>query len=62
MEIPPEPIGSIPKPLKLIHAIAEFGDFADPQLEPLYEEAIRDRKRTKSYPTSWVTRSKSFEG
>src|SRR5271168_5086204 len=42
MKIPTEPIGSIPRPLELIEAIAEAGDFADPKLDPLYEEAIRD--------------------
>ena len=42
MNIPTEPIGSIPRPVKLIAAIAEAGDFADPKLDPLYEEAIRD--------------------
>ena len=42
MKIPTEPIGSIPRPVKLIEAIADAGDFADPKLDPLYEEAIRD--------------------
>ncbi len=42
MHIPTEPIGSIPRPLKLIEAVARVGDFADPALDPLYEEAIRD--------------------
>jgi 5-methyltetrahydropteroyltriglutamate--homocysteine methyltransferase len=42
MKIPTEPIGSIPRPIKLINAIAEVGDYADPKLDPLYEEAIRD--------------------
>jgi 5-methyltetrahydropteroyltriglutamate--homocysteine methyltransferase len=42
MQIPTEPIGSIPRPVELIEAIAEAGDFADPRLDPLYEEAIRD--------------------
>ncbi|HEX7186252.1 MAG TPA: 5-methyltetrahydropteroyltriglutamate--homocysteine methyltransferase [Thermoanaerobaculia bacterium] len=41
MTIPTEPIGSIPRPLKLIEAIATR-DGADPALDPLYEEAIRD--------------------
>ncbi|MGA2352863.1 MAG: cobalamin-independent methionine synthase II family protein [Terriglobales bacterium] len=40
--IPTEPIGSIPRPLKLIEAIAAAGDFEDPELDPLYEAAIRD--------------------
>lgn len=42
MKIATEPIGSIPRPVKLIEAIAKIGDFADPKLNPLYEEAIRD--------------------
>jgi 5-methyltetrahydropteroyltriglutamate--homocysteine methyltransferase len=42
MKIPTEPIGSIPRPIRLIKAIAKVGDFADPKLDPLYEEAIRD--------------------
>src|ERR1041385_1002726 len=41
MAIPTEPIGSIPRPLKLIEAVAAR-DGTDPSLEPLYEEAIRD--------------------
>jgi 5-methyltetrahydropteroyltriglutamate--homocysteine methyltransferase len=42
MKIPTEPIGSIPRPLALIEAIAAAGDFADPKLDPLYQDAIRD--------------------
>ena len=42
MKIPTEPIGSIPRPTKLIAAIEKSGDFADPSLDPLYEEATRD--------------------
>ena len=42
MNIPTEPIGSIPRPLKLIEAVARGGNFEDPSLDPLYEEAIRD--------------------
>ncbi len=42
MKIPTEPIGSIPRPAKLIQAIEEAGDHADPKLDPLYEEAVRD--------------------
>jgi 5-methyltetrahydropteroyltriglutamate--homocysteine methyltransferase len=42
MIIPTEPIGSIPRPVRLIEAIAEAGDFSDPSLDSLYEEAIRD--------------------
>jgi 5-methyltetrahydropteroyltriglutamate--homocysteine methyltransferase len=41
MIIPTEPIGSIPRPARLIEAIARVGP-TDPQLEPLYDEAIRD--------------------
>jgi 5-methyltetrahydropteroyltriglutamate--homocysteine methyltransferase len=41
MTIPTEPIGSIPRPLALIEAVATLGE-SDPALEPLYEEAIRD--------------------
>ena len=41
MTIPTEPIGSIPRPLRLIEAIATR-DGTDPALDPLYEEAIRD--------------------
>jgi 5-methyltetrahydropteroyltriglutamate--homocysteine methyltransferase len=39
--IPTEPIGSIPRPLALIEAVAN-GDADDPALEPLYDAAIRD--------------------
>lgn len=39
--IPTEPIGSIPRPLGLIEAVAST-DGMDPELAPLYEEAIRD--------------------
>src|SRR3984957_8423203 len=42
MKIPTEPIGSIPRPVELIEAIAEAGDYADQRLDPLYEKAIRD--------------------
>jgi 5-methyltetrahydropteroyltriglutamate--homocysteine methyltransferase len=41
MVIPTEPIGSIPRPLALIEAVAVRGS-SDPTLEPLYNEAIRD--------------------
>src|SRR3954453_14082286 len=40
--IPTEPIGSIPRPLHLIEAVAAAGDGSDPSLDALYEEAIRD--------------------
>lgn len=39
--LPTEPIGSIPRPLKLIDAFQKM-DCDDPKLDPLYEEAIRD--------------------
>ena len=41
MNIPTEPIGSIPRPLCLTEAL-ETHDSDDPRLEPLYEEAIKD--------------------
>ena len=41
MIIPTEPIGSIPRPLSLVEAVAK-GDSEDPNLDPLYEAAIRD--------------------
>jgi 5-methyltetrahydropteroyltriglutamate--homocysteine methyltransferase len=41
MIIPTEPIGSIPRPLRLIEALSK-GDGTDPKLDPLYDEAIRD--------------------
>src|SRR5687768_13084030 len=41
MNIPTEPIGSIPRPLELIAAVAERGP-TDPSLEPMYDAAIRD--------------------
>jgi 5-methyltetrahydropteroyltriglutamate--homocysteine methyltransferase len=39
--IPTEPIGSIPRPLHLIEAVARKGG-DDPSLDPLYEAAVRD--------------------
>jgi 5-methyltetrahydropteroyltriglutamate--homocysteine methyltransferase len=39
--IPTEPIGSIPRPVDLIDRVAK-SDSEDPNLAPLYEEAIRD--------------------
>jgi 5-methyltetrahydropteroyltriglutamate--homocysteine methyltransferase len=42
MKIPTEPIGSIPRPIKLIEAIGATGNFEDPKSDSLYEEAIRD--------------------
>ncbi|MEO6016206.1 MAG: 5-methyltetrahydropteroyltriglutamate--homocysteine methyltransferase [Polaromonas sp.] len=41
MQIPTEPIGSIPRPLSLLDAIGH-GNADAPELTPLYEEAIRD--------------------
>jgi 5-methyltetrahydropteroyltriglutamate--homocysteine methyltransferase len=41
MTIPTEPIGSIPRPPRLLEAIAAT-DGTDPRLDPLYDEAIRD--------------------
>ena len=40
--IPTEPIGSIPRPPKLIAAVEKCGDGDDPSLGPAYEEAVRD--------------------
>ncbi len=45
MTIPTEPIGSIPRPIRLIEAVAGRGDGTDPALDPLYDEAIRDTIR-----------------
>ena len=42
MIIPTEPIGSIPRPLRLIEAVAASADHADPNLDALYDEAIQD--------------------
>jgi 5-methyltetrahydropteroyltriglutamate--homocysteine methyltransferase len=44
MPLPTEPIGSIPRPLRLLDAL-ERVDGADPSLDPLYEEAVRDTVR-----------------
>jgi 5-methyltetrahydropteroyltriglutamate--homocysteine methyltransferase len=41
MTIPTEPIGSIPRPLKLLEAINRHGS-SHPSLEPLYDEAIQE--------------------
>jgi 5-methyltetrahydropteroyltriglutamate--homocysteine methyltransferase len=41
MTVPTEPIGSIPRPPRLLEAIAAAGG-TDPSLEPLYDEAVRD--------------------
>lgn len=45
MAIPTEPIGSIPRPLELIQAVAAAGDDSHPSLDPLYDAAIRDTVR-----------------
>jgi 5-methyltetrahydropteroyltriglutamate--homocysteine methyltransferase len=42
MTIPTEPIGSIPRPLQLIEAVAASGGGSDLKLDSLYEEAIKD--------------------
>jgi 5-methyltetrahydropteroyltriglutamate--homocysteine methyltransferase len=42
MNIPTEPIGSIPRPLRLIEAIASRDSATDPELDPLYDDAVRD--------------------
>jgi 5-methyltetrahydropteroyltriglutamate--homocysteine methyltransferase len=41
MTIPTEPIGSIPRPSKLLEAIKRHGS-SHPNVEALYDEAIRD--------------------
>ena len=45
MTIPTEPIGSIPRPGELIEAISAIGNDSAPELDPLYEEAIKDTIR-----------------
>jgi 5-methyltetrahydropteroyltriglutamate--homocysteine methyltransferase len=40
--IPTEPIGSIPRPAKLIEAVAALGDGTDARLDSLYDDAVRD--------------------
>jgi 5-methyltetrahydropteroyltriglutamate--homocysteine methyltransferase len=42
MNIPTEPIGSIPRPLALLDAIGRHPSGDDPELDPLYDAAIRD--------------------
>jgi 5-methyltetrahydropteroyltriglutamate--homocysteine methyltransferase len=42
MAIPTEPIGSIPRPQKLLDAIAAVGNGMDESLDSLYAEAVRD--------------------
>ncbi len=41
MPIPTEPIGSIPRPVELLEAIAKFGA-EDPRMDAIYAAAIRD--------------------
>ena len=41
MTIPTEPIGSIPRPLPLIEAVAKQ-KISDPNIDPLYEAAVKD--------------------
>jgi 5-methyltetrahydropteroyltriglutamate--homocysteine methyltransferase len=41
MKIPTEPIGSIPRPPELIEAVAA-GTIHDPNLDPAYEDAVKD--------------------
>jgi 5-methyltetrahydropteroyltriglutamate--homocysteine methyltransferase len=41
MNIPTEPIGSIPRPTELIEAL-DAENFADPKLDPLYEAAVKN--------------------
>ncbi len=42
MNIPTEPIGSIPRPLRIIEELARLGDSEHPDMAPLYDDAIRD--------------------
>ena len=42
MQIPTEPIGSIPRPASLLQAIERAGSDEHPSLSPLYEAAVRD--------------------
>src|SRR5215216_2153165 len=41
MTIPTEPIGSIPRPIQLIDAVAQ-GEIRDPNSDPQYEAAVKD--------------------
>ncbi len=53
--VPTEPIGSIPRPVDLIERVAK-GDSEDPDLAPLYEDAIRDTiERFEATGSSVVT-------
>jgi len=42
--IPTEPTGSIPRPVDLIERVA-MSDSEAPNLDPLYEDAIRDTRK-----------------
>lgn len=42
MNIPTEPIGSIPRPPDLIAAQSALNSYTDPALDPLYDDATRD--------------------
>jgi 5-methyltetrahydropteroyltriglutamate--homocysteine methyltransferase len=42
MEIPTEPIGSIPRPRALLDALRQHGALEDARLEALYDDAVRD--------------------
>src|ERR1700680_3860714 len=42
MDIPTEPIGSIPRPAALLEALATHSDAMDPRLDTLYDQAVRD--------------------
>lgn len=44
MTIPTEPIGSIPRPPRLIEEVARRGE-PDPSLEPMYKKAVEDTVR-----------------
>lgn len=45
MRIPTEPIGSIPRPARLLEAIGRAGSADHPDLEPLYEAAVKETVR-----------------
>ena len=49
MTIPTEPIGSIPRPIRLIEAVERSGPDA-PDVIPLYEAAVRDTIRANRHP------------
>ena len=50
MQIPTEPIGSIPRPPELIHAVQEFqaGRRSQESLDELYRQALLDTIRRAS--------------